>query len=282
MKQPGVQTLQRLRSRTSRRILYGGPSADRAGKYHHFAAAERLDVSRGMTLIELLIAMALVLAIAAISTPIVLGMLEERRFEAVGAQVEQQLQRARAHAQLSGRPVEARYLPDNRRLVVRQFDPDHGADELESDQTRFIRGSGSNTRAQANSRDDEREITDSWAVRVLPRGMRLTDQPPTEFMMESASTDVWGVIDEGWNDGTMRNGSSRDDVPIRLAVFLPDGTVMLARDVWLRDDDDRVGRISVSAFTGSARYERQVSRRPADSATVNGTPRGGTNDRSPR
>ena len=44
---------------------------------------------------------------------------------------------------------------------------------------------------------------------------------------------------------------------IRLAVFMPDGSALMGRVMWLSDEHGRVGRIFVNAFTGLPGFERQ-------------------------
>ncbi len=71
---------------------------------------------RGLTLIELLLAIGLVLIVGALVLPTVFTGLRERSFESAAEVVRNQLLLARAHAQVTRRPVEVLYanLPPRR------------------------------------------------------------------------------------------------------------------------------------------------------------------------
>jgi len=74
-------------------------------------------------------------------------------------------------------------------------------------------------------------IVEGWADRGLPGGVRLTDP---------------------------QGDQSEDDEPraLRLAVYMPDGSALLARPVWILDDHGRRGRLQVNPWTGLPSFER--------------------------
>ena len=45
--------------------------------------------------------------------------------------------------------------------------------------------------------------------------------------------------------------------PIRLALFMPDGSAVLAEPVWIRDEHGRRGRLAVNHWTGLPSFERR-------------------------
>ena len=49
-----------------------------------------------------------------------------------------------------------------------------------------------------------------------------------------------------------------DDEPrlFRLAVYMPDGSALLSRTVWISDDHGRQGKIQVNPWTGLPSFER--------------------------
>lgn len=203
---------------------------------------------RGITLIELLIAIAILLTIGAIVTPIMTRTLDERRFESAAERVELQLLLARSYAQRSGDPIEVRFETDSRRIVARRFlDGDETGDFSDRRQPPAQREHAQrHDFAGTFDDDDAGVIAEAWTERVLSRGIRLHDQPPQRTMASAA----------------IRRQAAMDDAPaieeesIRIAVFLPDGSALLARTIWLADDRDRLGRIRISTWTGTAKYER--------------------------
>lgn len=219
---------------------------------------------RGITLIELLIAIAILLAIGAIVTPIMVRTLDERRFESAAEQVEMQLLLARSYAQRTGELVEVRYHSDSRRIVARRFMRGSDSDALSDsraapppwDASEPARGATFGTFEDA---DDESAIAEAWAMRVLLRGIELSDQRPEREIASDMPGRVrqqapMSMMEDP--NAAMRSDLMPDDEPIRLAVFLPDGSAMLTRTVWLTDNNARLGRIRVSTWTGTAKYER--------------------------
>jgi prepilin-type N-terminal cleavage/methylation domain-containing protein len=210
-------------------------------------------IHRGITLIELLVAIAILLAIGAIVTPLMVRTLDERRFESAGEQIEQQMLLARSYAQRTGEPIEVRFHHDTRRIVARRFmiANDSGSSNVNSRSpaTRERGAQDTDPFATLDLDDDQASIIiEAWAERTLPRGIDLSDQRPQRTLNDQRRE----FIDS--EPGT-RN-SELDTPPLRLAVFLPDGSAMLTRTVWLTDHHDRLGRIRISPWTGTAKYAR--------------------------
>ncbi len=201
---------------------------------------------RGLTLIELLLAIGLVLIVGALVLPTVFTGLRERSFETAGEVVRNQLLLARAHAQLTRRPVEVVYvnLPPRRPGVrARYFLVDAPGPAMK-------RSTGRSASPEAEADpfpiDDEWQTTpdqvivDGWADHDLPDGLRLTDRAETETT-ETTETLV-----------------------LRLAVYMPDGSAPLVQTVWIRDDHGRSGRIEVNPWTGLPSFDRVASARADD------------------
>jgi type II secretory pathway pseudopilin PulG len=173
---------------------------------------------RGVTLLELLLAIALLLALGALVVVPLLDRMNERAFESSADIVTTQLLLARAHAQATGEPVEVRYESAPPWIAARIFDPLLGGDDDELAETL--------------------RIPEGWAERGLVDGVRLTDRPD---VLESLGPD-----------------ESQQETPqtIRLAVFMPDGSALLGRTTWIIDDDGRLGRLDVNGWTGLPAFER--------------------------
>ena len=190
---------------------------------------------RGLTLIELLLAIGLVLIVGALVLPTVFTGLRERSFESAGEVVRNQLLLARAHAQLTRRPVEVVYAnapPRRPGVRARYFLVDAPGPAMKRPAGGVASGDAG---ADPFPIDDEwqtnpdQEIVEGWADRDLPDGLRLTDRAET------------------------------DRVVLRLAVYMPDGSALLVQSAWIRDDHGRRGKIEVNPWTGLPSFERVAS-----------------------
>jgi hypothetical protein len=179
--------------------------------------------TRGLTLIEILIVIGLLLGLAALSLPTVVQQLDDRAFTAGGDVIQRHLAMARAHAKRTGNPVEVVYQIPDRRMVARSFD--------------------------VTMQDEEEAPVDpplitSWSVRELPGRIMLTDQPPLE----------------GAEENELTFESQVQTAPrLRVAVFLGDGSALIGQPLWLRDLDGRQARIRLNPFTGVAIFDAQKS-----------------------
>jgi prepilin-type N-terminal cleavage/methylation domain-containing protein len=254
---------------------------------------------RGLTLLELLIVIALLLALGALSLPAIQRTLEDRAFETAVEVTTSQLLLARAHAQVSGEPVEVRYRSPRPNIVAVRFDPSsvivsEAADEFriddaaEADET-----SDSATRqaidpwtAMPDEDDEPLELIDAgWSYRDLPDGVWVSLEAPEDLMdammpardIAAFDTDFAGfdpppdpyAMDDPFRDDGPP-GDQDDPRTIRLAVFLPDGSAILCSRVCLRGRDDRAGWLEVNPWTGLPSFgpvERDVDDVPDEEDT---------------
>ncbi|MHC4948891.1 MAG: prepilin-type N-terminal cleavage/methylation domain-containing protein [Planctomycetota bacterium] len=199
---------------------------------------------RGLTLLEILIALAVLAVIAALAWPTLDGRLEERAFTSAADVTVQQLLLARAWAQSSGTPVEVIHRPGSRRVEAHVVDlarrraaattgpPDDGRDD--------------DPRLDADARGPDTLIAEAWALRVLPAGVRLGDD-------DAPSDDAPWPEDAPWPD----DGPGPDpDATRRLALFLPDGSALPTDAVELHGEDGRRGVLAVSPWTGLPTFTR--------------------------
>jgi len=200
---------------------------------------------RGLTLIELMLAIGLVLIVGALVLPSVFTGLRDRSFETAGDVVRNQLLLARAHAQLTRRPVEVVYAnvpPRRPGIRARYFLVDAPGPSIERSTGRTP---SSAAEADPFPMDDQWQtnpdqvIVEGWADRDLADGLGLTNR-----------------ADDAESDWT-----ETDPVMLRLAVYMPDGSALLVQSVWIRDDYGRRGRIEVNPWTGLPSFERITSAR---------------------
>lgn len=210
---------------------------------------------RGVSLIEMLIALALLAAILALVTPPLAERFAERSFEAAQTEVQAHLALARAEAMTTGAPREVRFLPDPGRLVIMPFDPRHRllAEEGPDAPGQSIRSAGGRRLTGGSNEDRAAEFdfdpgadpaTSSWSRLDLPSGVAFRDEPPGE----PAGTD--SRFAELTDAALVRS--------LRVAVFLSDGSVLAGRDLWFTDADGRAVRLIVNPWTGLTRFDRYV------------------------
>ena len=214
---------------------------------------------RGLTLLELLIAIGLVVALGALVFPTMMGRQRQRTFDSTIQIIRDQLLLARAHAQATGVPVEVMYSSDTPRVEARMFRPERAA-------SRFGDDDGSAAMLDFPEEPDEDVlIPEGWAYRHLAEGVHVTRTPPQE--LGDGYDDPFGSFDDDL--GAYLDDASASLVPdqprriIRLAVFLPDGSALLGEGVWVVDNDGRARRIEVNPWTGLPIFDATVVNRDA-------------------
>jgi hypothetical protein len=215
---------------------------------------------RALTLLEVLIALTLLVALGAIAFPAMMRSLGGRAFDATGDVIVNHLLLARATAMEQGELIEVAYLTEPARLVARRFEPAlleapaaPGAEE----------GFGAPpTWDTAWTAEDEAPapIAEGWAVRALPRGLELRNQPPASLDENDPEAMLAAMEAEALDE------AAPEQAPMRIAVYLPDGSAMIAGDFWLLDEEGRSARLRVSPWTGLPALESVARAAPGEEA----------------
>lgn len=230
-----------------------------------------IAAARGLTLLEILVALAILLAIAGLVVPTYLESLNRRAFESAEQMIVNQFILARAHAQTTGRPVEVRYEPDTRIVRARLFNPQVEQGQLSSldvdgenpDMGPAAGGGDTEGGDPFGSENPELDITEPWAARRLGNGIRLTRQRP--WPDDSGGGALYGMDDDLFDASLDEPGAGSalpafdmdsPDESYRLVVFVPDGSALLSRTVWITDERSRASRLEINSWTGMARLER--------------------------
>jgi hypothetical protein len=192
--------------------------------------------ARGFTLLEIILALTFVVAAGALALPIMRSALGERRFESAAEVALMQLLIARTEAQARAVPIEVVYRAEPPRIEARSFagGPDAGASADEPALGALLDA--------------------GWAFRPLPRNVRIERELP-------AIGDAADDAAPGAPPDLERVGR------LRLAVYLPDGSALVADPAYVVDDDGRTGRLSVDAWTGLPRFAR-IADPAAESAST--------------
>lgn len=206
---------------------------------HHLSRRFSARTRRGVSLIELLVGIGIVLAVAAVVIPWTAGWLGGRELDHAEDGLAMQMVMARAAAREEGRPVE----------VVAERD-----------------GAGSRVKARWMSHDDEDadrseavgngSIDASWASMRLPQGVRVALGIETAFDT-SPSLDAPASF-SGESLAEAEEIGARGQT---LAIFLPDGTVFFAPIFMLRTDAGSLRTMQVNRANGVP--QQVVDERPA-------------------
>ncbi len=214
---------------------------------------------RGLTLLELLIAIGLVVALGALVFPTMMGRQRQRTFDSTIQIIRDQLLLARAHAQATGVPVEVMYYSEAPHVGARMFRPERAA-------SRFGDADGSAAMLNFGEElDEDLLIPEGWANRHLAEGVHVTKTPPQE--LQDGYDDPFGSFDDDleayFDDASASLVPDQPPRTIRLAVFLPDGSALLGEGVWVVDNDGRARRIEVNPWTGLPIFDATAVNRGA-------------------
>lgn len=229
-------------------------------------------VRRALSLFELMIVIALLGAMLALVLPATFGQMARNAFDSAQDQLQGQALLIRAHAMSTGETLEWRYRVNRRLAEARRFRTEDLATALRAEASSGSQRSGPAGPAELDAGldapiDPAQLVTPlgSWSALELPRGVRLTGQPPNDLLEDLP----FGleVPDAELDPLDLLIDPEGEERTIRLAVFLPDGSVLLARDVWLRNDDDVAAKMTINGWTARLEFARVTSASTGDMTT---------------
>ena len=184
---------------------------------------------RALTLIEILIVLSLLIAAGALIVPLFTSTLAEREFDNTLDRVAGHLLAARLESMERRLPIEV--IWDGDQLQAHVFDPD----QLESIANNSIEGEMSpELELETPSAFSESgEVQPPVELLDLPRGMNCLDSAPV-------SEEMFGMIES----------EASGVKPLRIAVFLPDGSVIERGTRWIVDADGRTATLLIDPRTG--------------------------------
>lgn len=233
---------------------------------------------RALTLLEILIVLALLIAIAGVSIPAMTRRFENIRFDSTVDQIVATLALARAQAQEQRRPVQI--LWDEPRRALRAVLLDVGSlgfseeGALEGGSSEALR---STRRSSASAENGQQDGTDrlgaagAQAATLSTGGSRLRVVLP-EGCLVRAGAAAAAEAPDGGNGGRVPDPSSvdRPDQPstpenesISLVIFMPDGSTFGEASFLVLDGHRRRVRIEVNPWTGQAAV-RAAEQLPAE------------------
>lgn len=214
--------------------------------------------TRGFSFLEILAALAIVIAIAAVAVPWTFGWLGGRELDNAEDQLAMQLVMARAAAREEGRPVEVVATVGAGRSTIQAR---WMQDVLEGEESGEPRRSTERDRPAASD-----AIAANWAEMDLPSGVELwlDDDMPSEAADGAADESFDGARAEApaesassEADAAIAAMGDADDIAARpaqvLAIFLPDGTAIVAPVLMLRTDAGLRRALQIDRVTGRPR-----------------------------
>ncbi len=190
---------------------------------------------RGLTLLELLLVIGVLLALGAIVMASVMSGFDGRVFSTTADTIHNQLLLARSHAQQTGTPVIIRYHPNPPRLEAGLL--------IVGSRTGGGRGQEDATFGEPTTGDLEPPaaglISEGWARLDLPDGLWIARENAGMGDPAVDGEPLLGALDP-----------LPDAAPLEVAVFLSDGSALVGERFVVGDRAGRRVRLTVNPWTG--------------------------------
>lgn len=253
----------------------------------------------GFTLIEVLLAIALLIAVLSLVGPALFDRIAPRTFDDTADRLAAEIRLAREDARRTGelRLIYAARSNGTVRLESRRTPPASDAFGQDAampfDRADFgARGrpsaSGSGGFGDMTNADPSEDEETPRELAVLPAGFDLVHTRPAflESQTGPGPSPIGGLTD-GLDsefgddadltpfgddaDGDFAAAMDRDGIgglgfapeSVLIAVCVPDGTVLPARTTWMTDDGERAARLIINSASGIIRFETEVAARDA-------------------
>jgi len=196
---------------------------------------------RALTLIEILIVISLLLAAAGLMVPMFTSTLADREFDNILDRVAGHLMSARLESMERRVPIEVTWMDGA--LQTRIFDTD--ALETVNDRS-FEDGTVPELEMESSTGDENQPPLE---VLGLPVGIRCLEIEPV--------LDVSGLEPQSESDPIA-------STPLRIAIYLPDGSVIERGTRWIVDEQDRMATLVIDHRTGLPMLNRRRAVEPVE------------------
>jgi hypothetical protein len=175
------------------------------------------------------------------------------------------LVKARVHAQESGKPVEVVVLDAPSRIAMHYFDVGAPRDDKQS------QSSGRSDRATGDDGDMPKHSNRGrggtstgtraawWEESQLGSSIHvasLDTSDPAGDALDAKSRDDRDAVSDVEADANSTGPVTRGSSPLRVAVFLPDGSILFAATLLLMHDNGLHSRVTLDPWTGQPAIAR--------------------------
>lgn len=194
--------------------------------------------THGFSIIEVLIALSIVVAIGALAMPNLVGMSKTVRMQEAGRIVEDAVAEARTEAQRRGVAIRlhAETTPDGRTILVGKAASVH-------DVVRERLGGGEESKTSTSAVPGPFGVNQALVWAQLPEGCSLDTDAVT------SDSDLNAGASQGWEP----SDAQKANLPKWLWVVLPDGAVSSEHQSTLKGPGSRRAALVVNRWTGSVR-----------------------------
>lgn len=221
----------------------------------------RNSVRRGVTLLEILIVLALIIATAAVAIPAMTSRFENTRFDATTDQLIATLALARAEAQRQRRPVQMLWDAETSTVFAAWLDQPSDSSEDESGDPNITpeEPEGDGQAVPVRDRLSEAGI---GASQLAIGGSRLRVVLPEGCRVEVGDAEIDGSGADPKSAGDPSTAGERqaglaEPQLLSLIVYMPDGSTFGAASFRMVDRSGRQVRFDVNPWTGQAVASRE-------------------------
>ena len=205
----------------------------------------------GMTLVEILVVLALLVVIGGLVVPVFTGSIASVRLRRAGDQVVTGWSRARAEAIESGQPYQFRFTPDSGKFVIEPWTGllgEEGAASKSSTSSSASAASASTTSATTTSSSSS--TTTASSKNSEGRAAAAANGAlPEEIVFQSGELAVEDFESGERSAASLQDAGESESIPI---LFFPDGTASEA-SVLLTNGKKQFVRVTLRGLTGVGR-----------------------------
>ena len=208
--------------------------------------------TRGMTLVEILVVLALLVVIGGLVVPVFTGSIASVRLRRAGDQVVTGWSRARAEAIESGQPYQFRFTPESGKFVIEPWTGllgEEGAASKSSTSSSASAASASTTSATTASSSSGTTTTASSKNSEGTAAAAANGALPEEIVFQSGELAVEDFESGERSAASLQDAGESESIPI---LFFPDGTASEA-SVLLTNGKKQFVRVTLRGLTGVGR-----------------------------
>jgi Tfp pilus assembly protein FimT len=234
----------------SPRLRRGGASPWRTGPQRNPPAEPGAATASGMTLVEILVVLALLVVIGGLVVPVFAGSIASVRLRRAGDQVLTGWSRARAEAIESGQPYQFRFTPNTGTFVIEPWTGLLGTEGNAATGTATAGSTHTTTTTTAATSSSSSATGTSTAASSAATASTVTNTAlPEEIVFQSGELAVEDFQSGERSVASLQDAQAEQSTPI---LFFPDGTASQA-SILLTNGKQQFVRVTLRGLTGVGR-----------------------------